>query len=108
MLLLRPQNSLQNVKFYTVFTPADGFYAACLRAELAFAGTTRGLQCREASNGFRLSDCGCGIHFPRSGLGQRLFGTGAEKVNWAYGISGLIALALLVYLVGALIRAEDL
>jgi K+-transporting ATPase KdpF subunit len=29
-------------------------------------------------------------------------------MNWAYGISGSIALALLVYLVGALIRAEDL
>jgi K+-transporting ATPase KdpF subunit len=34
--------------------------------------------------------------------------TGAQKVTWAYVLSGLIALALLVYLVGALIRAEDL
>jgi K+-transporting ATPase KdpF subunit len=29
-------------------------------------------------------------------------------VNWPYVISGLIAAGLLVYLVGALIRAEDL
>jgi K+-transporting ATPase KdpF subunit len=29
-------------------------------------------------------------------------------VSWAYGLSGAIALALLVYLVVALIRAEDL
>jgi K+-transporting ATPase KdpF subunit len=29
-------------------------------------------------------------------------------VTWAYGLSGAIALALLVYLVVALVRAEDL
>jgi K+-transporting ATPase KdpF subunit len=29
-------------------------------------------------------------------------------VTWAYGLSGAIALSLLVYLVVALIRAEDL
>jgi K+-transporting ATPase KdpF subunit len=29
-------------------------------------------------------------------------------MTWAYGLSGAIALALLVYLVVALIRAEDL
>jgi K+-transporting ATPase KdpF subunit len=29
-------------------------------------------------------------------------------MTWAYVLSGVIALALLVYLVGALIRAEDL
>ena len=29
-------------------------------------------------------------------------------MNWAYVLSGAIAVALLVYLVGALIRAEDL
>ena len=29
-------------------------------------------------------------------------------MTWAYVLSGLIALALLVYLVAALIRAEDL
>jgi K+-transporting ATPase KdpF subunit len=29
-------------------------------------------------------------------------------MNWPYVISGLIAVGLLVYLVGALIRAEDL
>jgi K+-transporting ATPase KdpF subunit len=29
-------------------------------------------------------------------------------VNWAYALSGLISLALLIYLVAALIRAEEL
>ena len=29
-------------------------------------------------------------------------------MSWAYGLSGAIALALLVYLIVALIRAEDL
>jgi K+-transporting ATPase KdpF subunit len=29
-------------------------------------------------------------------------------MTWAYGLSGAIALALLVYLVVALVRAEDL
>jgi K+-transporting ATPase KdpF subunit len=29
-------------------------------------------------------------------------------MSWAYILSGLVALALLIYLVGALIRAEDL
>ena len=29
-------------------------------------------------------------------------------MNWPYLLSGAIAVALLVYLVGALIRAEDL
>jgi K+-transporting ATPase KdpF subunit len=29
-------------------------------------------------------------------------------MTWAYALSGVIALALLIYLVAALIRAEDL
>jgi K+-transporting ATPase KdpF subunit len=33
---------------------------------------------------------------------------GAKEVTWAYILSGAISLALLVYLVIALIRAEDL
>jgi len=35
-------------------------------------------------------------------------GLGAQKMTWAYVLSGAIALALLVYLVVALFRAEDL
>ena len=35
-------------------------------------------------------------------------GIGTQKVTWAYVLSGLISLALLVYLVAALIRAENL
>jgi K+-transporting ATPase KdpF subunit len=41
-------------------------------------------------------------------VGRRVFCAGAEKMNWAYVLSGGLALALLVYLVVALIRAEDL
>jgi K+-transporting ATPase KdpF subunit len=33
---------------------------------------------------------------------------GAQEVNLAYALSGIISLALLVYLLVALIRAEDL
>jgi K+-transporting ATPase KdpF subunit len=29
-------------------------------------------------------------------------------MSWAYGLSGVLAVALLIYLVAALIRAEDL
>jgi K+-transporting ATPase KdpF subunit len=35
-------------------------------------------------------------------------GAGTQKMTWAYVLSGLVSLALLVYLVVALIRAEDL
>jgi len=35
-------------------------------------------------------------------------GVGAQEVTGAYALSGAIALALLIYLVVALIRAEDL
>jgi K+-transporting ATPase KdpF subunit len=43
-----------------------------------------------------------------TGLGRRMCGAGAQEMTWAYLLSGAIALALLVYLVAALIRAEDL
>jgi K+-transporting ATPase KdpF subunit len=43
-----------------------------------------------------------------AGLGRRMRGAGAQKMTWAYALSGAIALALLVYLVIALFRAEDL
>jgi K+-transporting ATPase KdpF subunit len=43
-----------------------------------------------------------------AGLGRRLRGAGAQKMTWGYALSGAIALALLVYLVIALFRAEDL
>jgi K+-transporting ATPase KdpF subunit len=33
---------------------------------------------------------------------------GAKTMNWAYVLSGLVSIALLVYLVVAMIRAEDL
>lgn len=34
--------------------------------------------------------------------------TGAAGMTWVYAVSGVVALALFVYLVAALIRAEDL
>jgi K+-transporting ATPase KdpF subunit len=43
-----------------------------------------------------------------SGAGARLRGAGAAQVNWAYALSGVLALGLLVYLLVALIWAEDL
>jgi K+-transporting ATPase KdpF subunit len=43
-----------------------------------------------------------------TGFGRRMRGAGAQKMTWAYALSGAIALALLVYLVIALFRAEDL
>jgi K+-transporting ATPase KdpF subunit len=41
-------------------------------------------------------------------IGCRLRGAGTQKMSWAYILSGLVSLALLIYLVVALIRAEDL
>jgi K+-transporting ATPase KdpF subunit len=38
----------------------------------------------------------------------RLRGTGEQEMIWAYALSCAVALALLVYLVVALVRAEDL
>jgi K+-transporting ATPase KdpF subunit len=35
-------------------------------------------------------------------------GPGEEKMTWAYALSAAIAFALLIYLVVALFRAEDL
>ena len=54
-------------------------------------------------------------HFPAlrilsadSGAGGRLRGAGATQVNWAYALSGVLAVLLLLYLLVALIWAEDL
>jgi K+-transporting ATPase KdpF subunit len=33
---------------------------------------------------------------------------GEKEMTWSYGLSGALALGLLIYLVVALIRAEDL
>jgi K+-transporting ATPase KdpF subunit len=45
---------------------------------------------------------------PDFGAGARLRGAGATQVNWAYALSGLLAVLLLVYLLVAMIWAEDL
>jgi K+-transporting ATPase KdpF subunit len=41
-------------------------------------------------------------------FGRRLRCAGEKEVTWAYLLSGAVSIALLVYLVVALIRAEDL
>jgi K+-transporting ATPase KdpF subunit len=43
-----------------------------------------------------------------TGIGRGLRQIGKKKMTWAYVLSGVVSLALLVYLVIALIRAEDL
>jgi K+-transporting ATPase KdpF subunit len=43
-----------------------------------------------------------------AGTGRGLRQIGKKKMTWAYVLSGVVSLALLVYLVIALIRAEDL
>jgi K+-transporting ATPase KdpF subunit len=42
------------------------------------------------------------------GAGSGVRCLGEKEMNWAYLLSGVLALGLLVYLVIALIRAEDL
>jgi K+-transporting ATPase KdpF subunit len=37
-----------------------------------------------------------------------LRGVGAKEMSWLYVLSGVLALALMLYLIVALIRAEDL
>ena len=59
-------------------------------------------------NGYRLPGGTGGVSADQLGAGRGVRGAGAQKMTWAYVLSGGIALALLVYLVAALIRAEDL
>jgi K+-transporting ATPase KdpF subunit len=42
------------------------------------------------------------------GIGGGLCRAGAQTMTWIYVLSGVVAAALLIYLVTALIRAEDL
>jgi K+-transporting ATPase KdpF subunit len=37
-----------------------------------------------------------------------MLGLGAQEMTWAYGLSGAVGIALAIYLVWALIRAEEL
>jgi K+-transporting ATPase KdpF subunit len=64
-----------------------------------------GLICNHGSG---LSHRPCLAFVADTRIGRRMRGVGTQKVTWAYGLSGLVSLALLVYLVAALIRAEDL
>jgi len=75
----------------------------CLRAQVAVHGN------REATGvELALDRRDRGIGRGLGCLGRGLRGTGKKEVTWAYVLSGLVSLALLVYLLIALIFAEDL
>jgi K+-transporting ATPase KdpF subunit len=62
----------------------------------------------ENSGGFRLRRLFRGARPRDAGPGLGLRGAGAQVMNVSYLVSGVLALALLVYLLIALLRAEDL
>jgi K+-transporting ATPase KdpF subunit len=61
-----------------------------------------------SEHGFCIYGCHHRLFVADAGIGRGLCRLGKEKMTWAYVLSGLVSLALLVYLVIALIRAEDL
>jgi K+-transporting ATPase KdpF subunit len=63
------------------------------------------LSCQD---GFRVPRRGRGVFAVDAGIDRRLRGSGEKEMSWAYVLSGLLSLGLLIYLVAALIRAEDL
>jgi K+-transporting ATPase KdpF subunit len=53
--------------------------------------------------------CGdCRVSAVVTGIGGGLCRVGAQTMTWMYVLSAVVAAGLLVYLVAALIRAEDL
>jgi K+-transporting ATPase KdpF subunit len=70
--------------------------------------SSSGREYREASCGYRISNGDCGVFDANARTGRRVCGAGEKEMSWAYALSGALALALLGYLVAALIRAEDL
>jgi K+-transporting ATPase KdpF subunit len=92
----------QPSRLYTAFTRRSANCALFFRSRRYLAAPAR-------------RDRGPRIHQRRRRLfavdlrvGRRLRGTGEKEVSWAYILSGAAAFALLIYLVVALIRAEDL
>jgi K+-transporting ATPase KdpF subunit len=61
-----------------------------------------------SEHGPRVCSCNHRLFLADSGVGRRLRQIGKKKMTWAYVLSGAVSLALLVYLVIALIFAEDL
>jgi K+-transporting ATPase KdpF subunit len=61
-----------------------------------------------SGHGSRVYGCNHRFFIADAGFGRGLRGTGKKEVTWAYVLSGLVSLALLVYLLIALIFAEDL
>ena len=60
------------------------------------------------SCGYRIFVGGCRVSHADLGPGRGMCRAGEKEMSWAYALSGALALALLGYLVVALIRAEDL
>jgi K+-transporting ATPase KdpF subunit len=61
-----------------------------------------------SDHGSRVYGCHHRFFAADTRIGRRLRQIGKKKMTWAYVLSGLVSLALLIYLVIALIRAEDL
>jgi K+-transporting ATPase KdpF subunit len=61
-----------------------------------------------SEHGPRVYGCNHRLFIANAGVGRGLRRIGKKEVTWAYVLSGAVSLALLLYLVIALIRAEDL
>jgi K+-transporting ATPase KdpF subunit len=85
------------------FHPYRYFLTACL------SPTTHRIAINSRSeHGSRVYGCHHRFFTADTGFGRGLRQIGKKKMTWAYVLSGLVSLALLVYLLIALIRAEDL
>jgi K+-transporting ATPase KdpF subunit len=65
-------------------------------------------ECQETTDGYLIFGRGGFVLVVDPCLGQGLRGAGAEEMSLAYILSGLIAFALLIYLLAAMFWAEDL
>jgi K+-transporting ATPase KdpF subunit len=63
---------------------------------------------KEVSHGRGLSIGDSSLLADYACVGGRLRCLREKEVSWSYGVSGALALGLLIYLVVALVRAEDL
>jgi K+-transporting ATPase KdpF subunit len=61
-----------------------------------------------SEHGSRVYGCHHRFFTADTGISRGLRQIGKKKMTWAYVLSGAVSVALLVYLVVALIRAEDL
>jgi K+-transporting ATPase KdpF subunit len=66
------------------------------------------IEARGVSRGCRLFVGGRRFLGDNTGASGWMRRFGEKEMTWSYGLSGALALGLLIYLVVALIRAEDL